>query len=489
MEQVKKRNALFWFRRDLRINDNAGLFYALKECDNVAPIFIFDKTILDELPTQDKRVEFLWKSVDALKSQLEEVNSDIIVKYGYSETEVVLLAEKFKVDAVYCNEDYEPKTRQRDASIEEQLGNLGIEFKTYKDTVIFSPKDLLNCANQAYTNFSYYKLAWKKKLSSKDYKPYSIIEYVDKLAHFSSPAMIKLEDMGFKKTNLEEMKLEPGTSGAQVLFNRFKEKIIPHYKILRDIPFSGGVSYLSLHNRIGTISIRHLVSEAMKLINMLQDGRKDSCEAWLDELIWREFYMQLLYHYPHIAYEPFRPEFQNFPWENNPAFYLAWCNGNTGFPLIDAAMVQLNTTGYMHNRLRMLVAAFLTKYLLVDYKLGEEYFAAKLLDFDLSANNGGWQWAASSGCEAQSYSRIFNPVKQSEKFDSDARFIKKYLPEFKNVPAQYLHEPWNYAEQLKDFNIELGKDYPLPIIDHQARRKYSLEVFQENFRLERIIEN
>jgi deoxyribodipyrimidine photo-lyase len=282
------------------------------------------------------------------------------------------------------------------------------------------------------------------------------------------------------------MHLEPGTLGAQILFDRFKEKIIPHYKILRDIPFSGGVSYLSLHNRVGTISIRYLVSQVIHLMSIMQDARKESCEIWLDELIWREFYMQLLYHFPHIAYEPFKSEYSDFPWENNPRHYLAWCDGKTGFPLIDAAMNQLNQTGYMHNRLRMLVASFLTKHLLTDYHLGEDYFAAKLLDFDLAANNGGWQWSASTGCDSQPYFRIFNPVKQSEKFDSEARFIKKYLPIFKNVPAQYLHEPWNYESQLKDFGIELGKNYPRPIIDHMERRKYALAVFEENFRLEKL---
>lgn len=485
MEQVKKRNALFWFRRDLRIHDNTGLYYALKECDSVAPIFIFDKSVLEQLPSQDKRIDFIWKCIATLKEEFRGLGSDLIVKYGYAESEIVSLAQKYHVDAIYANEEYEPKTRQRDAIVAEQLQPLGIEFKTYKDNVIFSPNQILNNAQQPYVTYSQYKTSWKKKISSLDYKSYQLNDYIDHLAQFVSTEFPTLESMGFDGNLLDDIKLEPGSWGAQILFQRFKEKIIPHYKLLRDIPFSGGVSYLSVHNRLGTISIRYLISEVMKLIAILNDSRKESCEVWLDELIWREYYVQLMYHFPKLAYEPFKSGFEDFPWENNPHFYLAWCNGKTGYPLVDAAMIQLNTTGYMHNRLRMLVASFFTKHLLIDYKLGEDYFAAKLLDFDLSANNGGWQWAASTGCEAQSYLRIFNPVKQSEKFDTEARFIKKYLPIFKNVPAQYLHEPWLYEKQLNDFGIKLGTDYPVPIVDHEERRKNALQVFNENFRLEK----
>lgn len=484
MEQATKRKGLFWFRRDLRLNDNTGLYYALKECDSLAPIFIFDKAVLDELPSQDRRVEFIWQCVAALKVQLKELGTDILVRYAYSEQEVVALATKFKVDAVYVNEEYEPACRQRDGIISDELEQIGIEFKSYKDTVIFSQGDIVNGLGKPFTNFSLYKAAWKKNLSSKNYKSNSTFEHFDKFSIFNASDMPTLSEMGFTKTNLEDMRLEPGSWGAQILFDRFKEKILPHYKLLRGIPFAGGVSYLSLHNRYGTISIRYLVNQLITLMKILQDKRRESCEAWLDELIWREFYMQLLYHYPHLAYEPFKSEFNSFPWENNPVYYLAWCEGKTGFPLIDAAMVQLNQTGYMHNSLRMVVSSFLTKHLLTDYHLGEDYFAAKLLDYDLSANNGGWQWAASCGAESQSYVRIFNPVKQSEKIDPEGRFIKKYLPILRNVPAQYLHEPWKYSNELKDFGIEIGNHYPFPIINVEERRKHALSVFEENFRLE-----
>lgn len=484
MEQENTRRALFWFRRDLRLNDNVGLYHALKECDHVAPIFIFDKTILQDLASEDRRVEFILKCLSSLKSQLNLIGSDILVKYAVADNEIVNLAKTFKVSAVYVNEDYEPQARVRDANIQNMLAEQQIEFKSYKDTVIFGKDDLLN-GDLPYITFTQYKSAWKKKLKKESYTTYSIENYKNKFAQFKSKDLITLKELGFKKSNLDEMKLVAGNEGALILFNKFKEKFLPHYKILKDIPFAGGASYLSVHNRFGTISIRFLLGQIISLMKIYEDKRKESCETWLNELIWREFYMQLLYHYPHLVSEPFRQEFNNFPWENNPLYYIAWCKGKTGFPLIDAAMIQLNKTGYMHGRLRMLVSSFLTKHLLTDYRLGEQYFASNLLDYDLSANNGGWQWAASSGCEAQSYIKIFNPIKQSEKFDGEARFIKKYLPIFKNVPAKYLHEPWVYEKELKELGIELGKDYPKPIIDHNVRRKIALDTFSEEFAIKK----
>jgi deoxyribodipyrimidine photo-lyase len=481
--QEKKKKALFWFRRDLRISDNVGLYYALKDCDMVAPVFIFDKTILNVLPSEDRRVEFIWNCVKNLKTSLKELGSDIIVKYAYSEKEIPELAKKFKVDYVYANEDYEPNARKRDLSIHDELALSNIELRLYRDTVIFSKNDLLNNQGQVFTNFTNYKNAWKKKLSPEYYCAYPVHNYYTNLAKFNSNEFPLLEKLGFEKTNLAEMKLEAGSLGAEILFERFKNKFIYFYKTLKNIPYSGGVSYLSVHNRYGTISIRRLLTETLNIRKIVDEKRKENCDAWIDELIWREFYMQLLFHYPHVAYEPFKKEYSDFPWENNFEWYSVWCEGKTGYPLIDAAMIQLNKTGYMHNSLRILVSSFLTKHLLIDYKLGEEYFANKLLDFDLSANNAGWQWAASTGCDAQPYFKIFNPVKQSEVFDSDAKFIKKYFPIFNNVPSKFLHEPWKYEKELEQFDIILGKDYPKPIVNYQERRKIVLSIFQKHLNL------
>lgn len=483
MSEKLYKKVLFWFRRDLRLEDNVGLFHALKDSDMVAPVFIFDKEILNNLPSEDRRVEFIFNCVQVLKKSLKDLGSDIIVKFSYAEKEIPDLAKKFKVDAVYVNEDYEPNARKRDLNIENDLKLSGIAFKQFKDTVIFAKNDILNSQSQPFPVFTSYKNAWRKKLIKEDYTPLKMEENFISLAKFNSNDFPDLNRMGFGKTNLNEMKLEPGNNGARILFNRFKEKIVFHYKLLRDIPYAGGVSYLSVHNRFGTISIRTMLFEVMSMMSSVDDKRKESCNTWIDELIWREFYMQLIYHYPKVVYEPFKQEYQDFPWENNFEWYSAWCDGKTGYPLIDAAMIQLNKTGYMHNRLRMMVASFLTKHLLIDYKLGEEYFAAKLLDFDLSANNGGWQWSASTGCDSQPYFRIFNPVKQSETFDPEARFIKKYFPIFSNVPAKFLHEPWKYEEELKQFGINLGEDYPRPIIDLASRRKFALEVFENHVKI------
>lgn len=483
MSEKLYKKVLFWFRRDLRLEDNAGLFHALKDSEMVAPVFIFDKEILNNLPSEDRRVEFVFNCVKMLKKSLNDLGSDIIVKFAYAEKEIPELAKKFKVDAVYANEDYEPNARKRDGNIESVLKENNIELKLYKDTVIFAKNDILSQQAKAFVSFNHYKLAWRKRLTKEDYSPYKLEEYYSSLAKFKSNDFPDLIRMGFDKTNLNEMKLDPSSEGARLLFNRFKDKIVFHYKLLKDIPYAGGVSYLSIHNRFGTISVRTLISEVMNMMSSVDEKRQESCNVWIDELIWREFYIQLMYHYPQVAYEPFKGEYQDFPWENNFEWYSAWCEGKTGFPLIDAAMLQLNQTGYMHNRLRAMVASFLTKHLLIDYKLGEEYFAAKLLDFDLPANNGGWQWSASTGCDSQPYYRIFNPVKQSETYDPEARFIKKYFPLFSNVPAKFLHEPWKYEEELKHFGIVLGEDYPKPIVDLTIRKKIALEVFENHVKI------
>lgn len=477
--EIKQRKALFWFRRDLRLEDNAGLYFALKECDLVAPIFIFDKKILNELPTEDRRVEFIWNILNNLKRELQSLGSDIVVKYGFSEQEVISLAKKFKVDAVYTNEDYEPNARQRDDTIRDGLANFNIEFKSYKDTVIFSQNDILTPQGQPYTVFTHYKNAWKKKLTKEEYKSYTVSNHYAKLAKFKFEALPSLESIGFKATNLSSMRLEASPNGAKELFERFKLKIIAHYKTLREVPSVSGVSYLSVYNRFGIISIRTIINQVFQLINVSDPKRAENAQCWLDELIWREFYMQLLYHYPHIAYESFKSEYKYFPWENNFTHFQSWCDGETGYPLVDAAMKQLNETGYMHNRLRMVVSSFLCKTLLIDYKMGEEYFALKLMDFDLSANNGGWQWAASTGCDNVPYLRMFNPIKQSEKIDPETRFIKKYLPIFKNVPSKYLHEPWKFKNELNELGVILGKDYPNPIVDYQERRKIALATYEK----------
>jgi len=472
-----KKNALFWFRRDLRLQDNTALYYALNNADTVACIFVFDKNILSELGKADTRVDFLWHTLNSLKEELKQLGSDLIIVHDNPEKIIPELAIKYGVSAIYCNEDYEPKARQRDRTVAELVREKNIDFFSYKDQCVFSKEEILNSQHQAYTVFTHYAQAWRKKFTLDFIKEYPSESFLNKLAKFKTQKIPELSSIGFEQTNISKMKIGFSNKEAVQLFNTFTEKKINHYKVLRDFPSISGVSYLSVHNRFGTISVRHLLREAI----MLKDQNpmnEESIDTWISELIWRDFYFQLLYNFPHVAYEPFHSEYNDFPWENDMEKFQKWCDGETGYPLIDAAMKQLNQTGYMHNRLRMVVASFLTKHLLVDYRLGEQYFAAKLLDFDLSANNGGWQWAASTGCDAQPYFRIFNPILQSEKFDPHGKFIKKMLPIFSLIDEKYVHNPSEYKEELKMLGINLGIEYPEPIVNHKQARQRTLDIFK-----------
>jgi deoxyribodipyrimidine photo-lyase len=300
----------------------------------------------------------------------------------------------------------------------------------------------------------------------------------DKFAQFSTQDMPTLSKIGFEETFVSKTKIGFSHEQAVKLLDSFISKRIKQYKKARDYPSVAGVSYLSVHNRFGTLSIRELFRAALKV--RTKDAEiKENIDTWISELIWRDFYFQILYNFPRVAYEPFNNEYKDFPWENDMEKFQKWCDGETGYPIVDAAMKQMNQTGYMHNRLRMVTASFLTKHLLVDYRLGEQYFAAKLLDYDLSANNGGWQWAASTGCDAQPYFRVFNPTLQSEKFDPQAKFIKKMLPVLAQVDAKYLHNPSEYEEELADAGVILGEDYPWPIVNHKEARQHTLDLFKE----------
>ncbi len=466
------KKALFWFRRDLRLEDNCGLYRCLDAHQQVIVVFLFDQEILKHLPQQDKRVEFIWFYIQKLKQQLNVIGADLIVIHG-TPADIVDLARAEAVSAVYCNEDYEPAAVARDRDVQLQLAALNIEFKSFKDTVIFAKREILTQQDQLYHVYTPYKNMWRKQLESSHSLSYPSSKRLDRLQKNAAQLMPSLASIGFATTGLADSKLLHTTADA--MFEHFKALKVFHYKENRDIPSINGTSTLSVHLRFGTISIRTLVREIQRLAKTLNGEEKESCETWLNELIWREFYFQIMANYPHVATDPFKALYQHFPWRDDEAGFQAWCNGQTGYPLVDAAMAQLNTLGFMHNRLRMLTASFLIKLMLIDYRWGEGYFALKLLDFDLAANNGGWQWSASTGCDAQPFFRIFNPMTQSKKFDPDGLFIKKYLPIFADVPAQYLHEPWLYADALADYGIILGKNYPLPIVNYEQARARALQ--------------
>jgi deoxyribodipyrimidine photo-lyase len=465
--------ALVWFRRDLRDYDHAALHHALKCARQVVCAFVFDREILDALAdAADRRVEFIHASVAELQQALEARGGGLVVRHGIARDDIVQLAADFQVEAVFFNHDDDPAALARDAAVEAALKQRNIAVHHTKDTVIFEREEVLTANETPFSVFTPYKNAWLKKLTPYYLRAYPVEDYADRLAAQSTP-IPDLLDLGFAPTNLRELKLPTGMSGGAQLLDDFLQRI-DRYQETRDFPAQEGTSTLSVHLRFGTVSIRQLAAAAWQ-----RGGR--GAQAWLSELIWRDFYHQILWHRPDVASgHAFKRQYDALPWPNPPGYFEAWCEARTGYPLVDAEMRQLNQTGYMHNRLRMVAASFLTKDLLVDWRLGERYFAAQLIDFDLAANSGGWQWAASVGCDAQPWFRIFNPVTQSERFDSEGRFIRRYLPELERVPDKFIHAPWTMpaAEQQRAGCI-IGRDYPAPIVDHATQRTLALALFRQ----------
>ncbi|MGX8882295.1 cryptochrome/photolyase family protein [Methylovorus sp. SPW-M1] len=465
--------ALVWFRRDLRDFDHAALFHALKAHTHVYCAFVFDTDILDALPDRaDRRVEFVWESVRELQQALRSQGGDLIVLHACAKEAIPALAVKLKASAVYSNRDYEPDAVARDVEVAAKLASHDIAFHQYKDQVIFEQDEVLTQAGKPYGVFTPYKNSHLKKLNDFYLQAYPVDRYRQHLAAADKTEMPILESMGFARTNLGEMKLPTGMSGGQQLFAEFQERMA-RYKDARDFPAVKGPSYLSVHLRFGTVSIRHLARTAWQQHNA-------GAETWLNELIWRDFYFQVLHHHPQVAAgRAFKLEFDAIAFPNQQALFDAWCEGRTGYPLVDAAMRQLNQTGYMHNRLRMVTASFLVKDLLIDWRWGERYFAERLIDFDLAANNGGWQWAASTGCDAQPWFRIFNPVTQSEKFDAQGKFIRKYVPELAACHEKEIHAPWLMPPlRQQSLGLVIGKDYPAPVVEHSVQREKALALYK-----------
>ncbi len=473
--------ALVWFRRDLRHTDHAALYHALKNAKKVWCVFVLDTDILDALPRQDRRVAFILDSLRELDAGLADLSagSGLIVRHGSARHEIPCLAAQLGVQAVYANHDDEPDALARDAQVRGKLSDLGAALFTSKDHVIFERNEVLTGNDTPYGVFTPYKNAWLKKLEPFYVKPYPVARHASQLAVIlDSTAPLwahrvpTLKEIGFEA--VDDLKVPAGMSGAEQLLDDFLERM-DRYDEQRDFPAIKGPSYLSTHLRFGTISIRHLASLAWARMKEGSEGAR----VWLSELIWRDFYHQILHHHPHVVGGAYKREYDRIKWvkgKEADAHFKAWCEGRTGYPLVDAAMRQLNQTGYMHNRLRMVVASFLIKDLGLDWRRGEAYFAEKLLDFDLAANNGGWQWAASSGCDAQPYFRIFNPTSQSEKFDPQGKFIRRYVPELASLPDKALHAPWlaRPADLAAADDVVLGRDYPLPIVQHDLARAETL---------------
>ena len=486
-------NGLVWFRRDLRVNDHFALSRALQACQRVWCVFVFDTEILDALPSRsDRRVEFIHGALEELHANLGKLSpaGHLIVLKGPARDAIPWLAQQLQCETVYINRDFEPSAIDRDQEVERSLKSAGIGLEQSLDHVIFPPEALRTAAGSGYTVFSPYRNAWLKHLTSSHLTPHPVLPFAAALAPWpleltATPENLLgpwsgppgLDAIGFEPTNLKALGIQPGEAAAQSLFESFAQRV-GDYRRHRDFPAIRGPSYLSVHLRFGTISIRQLVQTALQ-IQQTDAVASDGATSWLAELIWRDFYVQILANWPHVTQSAFKPDYDRIRFADDEAAearFLAWTEGRTGFPLVDAAIAQIRHSGWMHNRLRMVTASFLIKDLGIHWNRGERWFADQLLDFDLSANNGGWQWASSSGCDAQPYFRIFNPITQSEKFDPDGRFIRRYLPQLASLPTKALHAPWLAStETLQAAGIKLGATYPHPIVDHAQARLTTLE--------------
>lgn len=425
--------SIFWFRRDLRLTDNTALYYALKEGLPVLPVFIFDRNILDKLEDKkDARVQFIQDTLVAMHSNLRKVGSGIKTFYGTPMEAYESLTKEYEIASVYTNRDYEPYAKDRDQEIEGFLSEKNIGFYTFKDHVIFEKEEIVSGSGTFYKVFTPYSKAWRAKYAENKPQILPDLSSSPKWYQWEAKPIHGLAEMGFETSPITIPPLD------------IDQELIRKYDQQRDFPAMDATSKLGIHLRFGTISIRQLAEKTEKL-NW----------TYLNELIWRDFYAMILANNPHVADKAFKPQYEHIPWRQDEEGFEKWCQGMTGYPIVDAGMRQLNQTGYMHNRVRMIVASFLTKHLLIDWRWGEAYFAAKLLDFDLASNNGGWQWAAGTGTDAQPYFRVFNPQSQTDKFDPELAYIKKWIPEYGT------------------------EEYPQPIVEHKSARVRAIETYKE----------
>lgn len=423
---------IFWFRRDLRIDDNKGLFEALHSDKAVLPIFIFDTKIIDQLATNDARVNFIHDLLTKINTELTAQGKSLAVFHGEPAEIFEQLASEYTIENVYTNHDYEPYARQRDLAVFQVFKKHHIGFKTYKDQVIFEKNEVTKDDGTPYVVYTPYSKKWKENFKQIQLENYNSEDFVSNIATHSYP-FLGLQDIGFQESTIK------------VPAYNLTESLIANYQATRNFPYENKTSYIGTYLRFGAVSIRKTIALAIK----------DQNETFWNELIWREFFMQILWHFPHTNNQAFRPKYDAIKWNNNEDEFKKWCAGKTGYPFVDAGMRELNQTGHMHNRVRMIVASFLCKHLLIDWRWGEAYFANNLMDYEQSSNVGNWQWAAGSGVDAAPYFRIFNPSEQVKKFDKDLKYIKKWIPEF---GTSY---------------------YPAEIVDHKFARERCLRVFKE----------
>ena len=471
-----RTRALVWFRRDLRVDDHAALSDALRAADAVHCAFLFDTGILRSLPRGDARVTFIWESVRELGAALRARGGALHVLHGRAEVEIPRLATRLRVATVHAARDYEPAAVARDARVAARLQSAGIAFRLRKDQVIFELDEIRTRSGGWFSVYTPYRERWMAALTPRDLSAYPVSGLRGRLAKERGSALPALSSLGFRRTRLP---IPAGMTGAARLWRAFRPQLARYHR-RRDFPAAAATSRLSAHLRFGTISIRRLAGAARR-------ARGAGARTWLAELIWRDFFFAVLAARPDVVDHAFRREYDRLSWSGNERHWQAWCAGRTGYPLVDAAMRQLARDGTMHNRLRMVTASFLAKDLGLDWRQGERHFAERLLDFDLAANNGNWQWCASTGCDAQPWFRIFNPVTQSRRFDPDGRYIRRWLPELVRVPDRYLHAPWEMPIRVqRESGCRIGSDYPRPVVRHDEARKRTLARYAAARRNERV---
>ncbi|MBK7961285.1 MAG: deoxyribodipyrimidine photo-lyase [Bdellovibrionales bacterium] len=476
--------SIVWLRRDLRLEDNSALFRACRGSHRVAVMFNFDTSILCKLKSKsDQRVTFIYDTIVELDQQLRKFGSGLIVTTGDPVVEVPRIAKKLKANAVYFNEDYEPSAKARDTKVRSRLELAGVKCLEFKDHVIFAHTEICKPDGSPYKMYTPYKNSWLKRLGTLQFeaqtfeneKLVSWVEITNRVSKTVSsktspiPPMPTLENLGFERSKNFHV-TKPGRKAASLNLKRWAEHL-GTYHTTRDFPeVDHGTSGLSVHLRFGTISIRECVRLATRKPSL-------GSQVWLSELIWRDFYQMILDQFPHVAHGSFKKQYDKIKWLGSGKNFKLWSEGRTGFPIVDAGMRQLNQTGWMHNRLRMVTASFLVKDLLVDWRKGERYFSERLLDFDLAANNGGWQWCASTGCDSQPYFRIFNPVLQSQRFDPECKFIKRWLPELRSLSAKEIHLLPLQIPKPTIAGFRLGRNYPKPIVSHSVQKLLAVKMY------------
>lgn len=472
--------ALFWFRRAVRLDDNRALFAALDAADTVVPVFVLDPTILTHPTTGPARTRFLFESLASVDESLQAKGSRLVIRHGKPVEELSRLVEETGATALFFGRDYEPYSRERDAAVNEAMTARGVVVETENDHLLAEPGDVLAKGGAPYTVFTPYKRVWfERALDEPLDAPEQLPAVPETVTSDGLPADPNAEGVPVPLAG-QQPRVTGGEAEARRWLDAFVAECAGDYKAERDFPAREGTSRLSAYLRMGVLSPRRAVSDVRKRRAGLGKDGATGVDAWMSELAWRDFYYQILWHFPHVAGGAFRPAFNDVQWENDERLFQAWCEGKTGYPFVDAGQRQMNAEAWMHNRARMVTASFLTKDLLIDWRRGERYFMQKLVDGDLASNNGGWQWAAGTGTDAQPFFRIFNPVTQGEKFDPEGEYVRRYVPELANVPARFIHRPWEMSQSEQEAaGCVIGRDYPAPIVDHKVQRARALRIYRQ----------